>query len=117
MGYTRTSYVCLPCRASYKQHHGWESEERRCPRCAGTLVYAGSGFAAPPRRDVAAWRTVTLLLNAGIGFPKTSCGEPRYRPRTRREVRERRLWAHRSGEPLERALLRREIPWEPVTAR
>ncbi|WP_405003147.1 deoxyxylulose-5-phosphate synthase [Kitasatospora purpeofusca] len=112
MAHSRTSYVCLPCRASYKQAYGSWTDERRCPRCAGVLIHAGSAFAAPPRRDGAAWRTLTLLLNAGIGFHKSCCGGPGYRPRTRHEVRERTLWARRSGEPLERALLHRDVPWE-----
>ncbi|MFE7561426.1 deoxyxylulose-5-phosphate synthase [Kitasatospora sp. NPDC057500] len=112
MAHAKTSYVCLPCRASYKQPYGRPGDERRCPRCAGALVHAGSAFAAPPRRDTAAWRTLGLLLHAGIGFHKSCCGGPGYRPRTRHEVRERTLFARRSGEPLARALLHREVPWE-----
>ncbi|MEU9703497.1 deoxyxylulose-5-phosphate synthase [Streptomyces sp. NPDC047981] len=88
MGYCKTSYVCLPCRASYKQPYD-EARERRCPRCARVMIHAGSAFAPPPRRDKAAWRTLTLLLNAGVGFHKSCCGGPGYRPR---ELREARTW-------------------------
>lgn len=88
MGHAKTSYVCLPCRASYKQPYGKE-RERRCPQCARGMIHAGSAFAAPPRRDKAAWRTLTLLLNAGVGFHKSCCGGPGYRPR---ELREARAW-------------------------
>ncbi|MFD8316816.1 deoxyxylulose-5-phosphate synthase [Kitasatospora purpeofusca] len=112
MAYSKTSFVCLPCRASYKQAYGRSTDVRCCPRCAGALIHAGSAFAAPPRRDTAAWRTLTLLLNAGIGFHKSCCGGPGYRPRSRHEVRERALYARRSGEPLARALLHRDVPWE-----
>ncbi|MFE6745262.1 deoxyxylulose-5-phosphate synthase [Kitasatospora purpeofusca] len=112
MAHCKTSFVCLPCRASYKQAYGRWTDERRCPRCTGALIHAGSAFAAPPRRDAAAWRTLTLLLNAGIGFHKSCCGGPGYRPRTRHEVRERTRYARRSGEPLAQALLRRDVPWE-----
>ncbi|MFF9016395.1 deoxyxylulose-5-phosphate synthase [Streptomyces sp. NPDC014870] len=91
MGHCKTSYVCLPCRASYKQpYDSWR--ERRCPRCARVMIHAGSAFAPPPRRDKAAWRTLTLLLNAGVGFHKTCCGGPGYRPR---ELREARAWLAR----------------------
>ncbi|MFG2642429.1 deoxyxylulose-5-phosphate synthase [Streptomyces sp. NPDC048370] len=88
MGHAKTSYVCLPCRASYKQPYG-SDRERRCPRCARVMIHAGSAFATPPRRDKAAWRTLTLLLNAGVGFHKSCCGGPGYRPR---ELREARTW-------------------------
>ncbi|MDT9691768.1 deoxyxylulose-5-phosphate synthase [Streptomyces sp. P9(2023)] len=88
MGHAKTSYVCLPCRASYKQSYG-KDRERRCPRCTRVMIHAGSAFAPPPRRDKAAWRTLTLLLNAGVGFHKSCCGGPGYRPR---ELREARTW-------------------------
>ncbi|MFB8242708.1 deoxyxylulose-5-phosphate synthase [Kitasatospora purpeofusca] len=113
MAHTKSSFVCLPCRASYKRAHDAFAGERRCPRCAGGLIAVGSAFAVPRRRDVAGWRTLTLLLNAGIRFHRTSCcGGAGYRPRTRHEVRERTLYARRSGEPLARALLHRDVPWE-----
>ncbi|MET8582807.1 deoxyxylulose-5-phosphate synthase [Streptomyces collinus] len=105
----KTSYVCLSCRVSYKQPYDpWR--ERVCPRCAGALTYAGSAFAAPPKRDRAAWRTLTVLLHAGLGFHKTCCGGPGYRPRSLREVKERLSYARRSGEPAARALARAELP-------
>lgn len=105
----RTSYVCLPCRASYKQHSD-PSRRRVCPRCAAPLVHAGSAFAPPPRRDRAAWRTLSVLLNAGVRFRAGCCGGPGYRPRTLREVRERMVHAERTGEPIARALVRPELP-------
>ncbi|WP_326718504.1 MULTISPECIES: deoxyxylulose-5-phosphate synthase [unclassified Streptomyces] len=108
MAHAKTSYVCLPCRASYKQPFGPE-RERVCPRCAKPLIHVGSAFAAPRRRDVAAWRTLTVLLNAGVRFHK-SCGGSRFRPRTLREVRERMNYAQRTGEPIARALVRPDVP-------
>ncbi|WP_030809626.1 hypothetical protein [Streptomyces sp. NRRL S-337] len=39
----KTSYVCLPCRASYKQPYQGD-HERRCPRCAQPLIHVGSAF-------------------------------------------------------------------------
>jgi hypothetical protein len=39
------------------------SRQRTCPRRAEPLIHAGSAFAAPRRRDVAAWQTLTVLLN------------------------------------------------------
>ncbi|MFE9768138.1 deoxyxylulose-5-phosphate synthase [Streptomyces sp. NPDC005808] len=109
MAHAKTSYVCLPCRASYKQPHDRE-RQRLCPRCAQPLVHVGSAFAPPRRRDAAAWRTLTVLLNAGVRFHKSCCGGPGFRPRTLREVRERMTYAQRSGEPATKALVRRDVP-------
>ncbi|MFD3889064.1 deoxyxylulose-5-phosphate synthase [Streptomyces microflavus] len=109
MAHAKTSYVCLPCRASYKQPYD-STRQRICPRCAEPLIHAGSAFAVPRRRDVAAWRTLSVLLNAGVGFHKSCCCGPGYRPRTLREVRERMAYAGRSGEPIARALVRYDVP-------
>jgi DNA-directed RNA polymerase subunit RPC12/RpoP len=105
----KTSYVCLPCRASYKQPYG-PGRERRCPRCAAPMLHAGSAFAPPRRRDTEAWRTLTVLLGAGVGFHKSCCWGPGYRPRTWHEVRERMTYARRSSVPLSDALVLREVP-------
>lgn len=108
MGVHRTHYVCLPCRASYKQEYGPE-RARRCPRCAAGLIHAGSAFAAPRRNDGPAWRALTVLLTAGVGFHKSCCGGPGFRPRTPRAVRERLAHAAATGEPVVRALTRYDL--------
>ncbi|MFJ2025892.1 deoxyxylulose-5-phosphate synthase [Streptomyces sp. NPDC087897] len=107
---SKTSYVCLPCRASYKQSYDRSRRERICPRCTGALTHVGSAFAAPPRRDRAAWRTLSVLLNAGIRFHQGCCGGQGYRPRTLSEVRERMAYAERAGVPYARALVLPEVP-------
>ncbi|MFI7277817.1 deoxyxylulose-5-phosphate synthase [Streptomyces sp. NPDC049879] len=109
MAHAKTSYVCLPCRASYKQPHP-DGRDRLCPRCAGPLIHVGSAFAPPRRRDTAAWRTLSVLLHAGVRFPMGCCCGPGYRPRTLGEVRERMAYARRTGEPFARALVRPEVP-------
>lgn len=115
MAHGKTSYVCLPCRASYKQPHpsygphGGDAR-RICPRCAEPLIHVGSAFAAPSRRDTEAWRVLSVLLHAGVRFHKSCCGGPGYRPRTLREVRERMAYARRTGEPFAKALVRCEVP-------
>ncbi|WP_399089521.1 deoxyxylulose-5-phosphate synthase [Streptomyces sp. BBFR2] len=107
----KTSYVCLPCRASYKLPYPKRYDrERICPHCAKPLIHVGSAFAAPKKRDADAWRVLSVLLNSGVGFHKSCCGGPGYRPRTLREVRERLNHARSSGEPFARALVRRELP-------
>ncbi|MGY0071009.1 deoxyxylulose-5-phosphate synthase [Streptomyces sp. QTS137] len=110
MGRAKTSYVCLPCRASCKQTYARDGQQRICPRCAEPLIHVGMAFAAPPRRDTAAWRTLSVLLHAGVHFHRNCCGGPGYRPRTLREVRERMTYARRTGEPFARALVRPDIP-------
>ncbi|MFD0143876.1 MULTISPECIES: deoxyxylulose-5-phosphate synthase [unclassified Streptomyces] len=109
--HSKTSFVCLPCRASYKQPYGDPDSRagRRCPRCARQLIHVGSAFAPPRRRDTAAWRTLSVLLNAGVRFHKSCCGGPGYRPRTLGEVRERMTHARRTGEPFARVLVRRDV--------
>ncbi|QEU88744.1 hypothetical protein [Streptomyces viridosporus] len=69
-----------------------------------------SAFVAPPRRDIAAWRTSSVLLHAGVRFPMDCSCRIGYRPRTLREVRERMACARRAGEPFARALVRAEVP-------
>ncbi|MFF2024013.1 deoxyxylulose-5-phosphate synthase [Streptomyces sp. NPDC058171] len=114
---SKTSFVCLPCRAAYKQPHPGASRsaggDRVCPRCSGPLIHVGSAFAAPRRRDTRAWRALSVLLHAGVRFHKSCCGGPGWRPRTLREVRERLVHARRTGEPAAEALLRYE-PSPPV---
>ncbi|MEU9112176.1 deoxyxylulose-5-phosphate synthase [Streptomyces sp. NPDC048483] len=106
---SHTSYVCLPCRASYKQPYD-RARERRCPRCARTMTHVGSAFQPPRRRDTEGWRVLSVLLNAGIRFHKSCCGGPGYRPRTLHEVRARMAYAKATGEPFARALVRYEVP-------
>ncbi|MFE5189946.1 deoxyxylulose-5-phosphate synthase [Streptomyces sp. NPDC056628] len=110
MSHGKTAYVCLSCRASYKQPYDRDRPRRICPRCARPLIHAGSAFAAPPRRDRDAWRVLTVLLHAGIRFHKSCCGGPGYRPRTLREVRERMAYARRTGESFARALVHYDVP-------
>ncbi|MFI6728655.1 deoxyxylulose-5-phosphate synthase [Streptomyces sp. R-74717] len=108
MANAKILYVCLPCRASYKEPH--DREKQVCPRCAESLIHRGSAVAAPPPRDTAAWRMLSLLLNAGIRFHRNCCVGPGYRPRTLREVRERMTFAWRTGEPFAMALVGRDVP-------
>ncbi|MFB7616272.1 deoxyxylulose-5-phosphate synthase [Kitasatospora sp. NPDC056181] len=113
MAHTKSSFVCLPCRASYKQQYGdvhAGARERPCPRCTRPLVHTGSAFAAPRRRDTAAWRTLSVLLHAGVRFHKCRCGGPHFRPRTPGEVRARMAHARRTGESFAASLVRRELP-------
>ncbi|MBM7442778.1 deoxyxylulose-5-phosphate synthase [Streptomyces sp. HB132] len=116
MPHGKTSFVCLPCRASYKQPYD-RDRQRICPRCAQPLIHVGSAFAAPRRRDTAAWRTLSVLLHAGVRFHKSCCGGPGYRPRTVREVRERMTYAQRCGEPFARSLIRYAVPFSPPRGR
>ncbi|MEV6103540.1 deoxyxylulose-5-phosphate synthase [Streptomyces sp. NPDC051940] len=110
MGIANTHYVCLPCRASYKK--GRDPGRRHvCPRCDGDLLHAGTAFAAPKRRDAAAWRAVGVVLRAGLDYDQSCCGcGPGYRPRSPREIRDRQAYALRTGRPLARALATPD-PW------
>lgn len=102
-------YACVSCRVSFKRHtpRGYEPP---CPNCGGPLVRAGHDFAPPPRRDARAWSVVAAVLGEGLryeGFTGCGCGkEPKFRPRTRAELRARRVVASRTGVPLAEALSR-----------
>ncbi len=95
-------YACVLCRISFKRH--WKEGGHTCPNCAGPLLCAGYDFAAPRRSDWKAWSVVAVVLEAGLrydGFERCGCGrDPKFRPRTRAQVRARRAVAARTGTPL-----------------
>ncbi|WP_052848940.1 deoxyxylulose-5-phosphate synthase [Streptomyces avicenniae] len=106
----RHHYVCPPCRAAYKRPPPWEGPTGVCPRCRREVLYAGDALAVPRRSDAAGWRVLTTLLHAGVGFRSSCCWGPGWRPRTPREVRERLTAAGRTGMPVARALVSRDVP-------
>ncbi|MEU3795655.1 hypothetical protein [Streptomyces fructofermentans] len=95
-------YACVPCRVAFKRHPG--RGEHRCPRCSESMACAGHDFAAPRRRDTRAWSAVAAVLGAGLRYEgREACGcgkEPKFRPRTRAQLRARRIAASRTGTPL-----------------
>ncbi|WP_017594176.1 hypothetical protein [Nocardiopsis potens] len=109
-------YVCVSCRIGFKRHAD-PQREQPCPGCARPLACAGRDFAAPPRRDAAGWSVVAAVLGEGLRYEGRSvCGctrEPRYRPRTRAQLRARRDAAAREGLPLSEVLSRPD-PSTPV---
>ncbi|WP_034271097.1 hypothetical protein [Actinospica robiniae] len=77
------------------------------------MANAGHDFAAPRRRDDSGWAAVEAVLGAGLrydGFVLCGCQHhPEYRPRTRSQVKARRVLAERSGESLAETLAMREV--------
>ncbi|MEX0171408.1 hypothetical protein [Streptomyces sp. LMG1-1-1.1] len=102
-------YACVSCRVSFKRHPG---TKQICPRCAVPMLCAGHDFAAPRRSNRKAWSVVAAVLGAGLryeGFESCGCGrEPKFRPRTRAQLRARRIAAARTGAPLAEVLGRVE---------
>ncbi|MGW1530955.1 hypothetical protein [Streptomyces aureus] len=117
MTYYKLHYACVSCRLSFKQHAN-PQREHLCPNCSRPLICAGHDFAPPPRRDVRSWSVVAVVLGEGLRYEGLSaCGcdkEPKYRPRTRAELRARRTVADRDGLPLSEALSRPD-PLAPST--
>ncbi len=76
------------------------------------MLFAGHDFAAPARRDASGWAAVSAVLNAGLryeGFEPCGCGhEPKYRPRTRAQIRRRLRLAARADIPVAEALAIRD---------
>ncbi|MEV4927486.1 hypothetical protein [Streptomyces roseoverticillatus] len=72
------------------------------------MVCAGRDFAAPRRHDKKAWSVVAAVLGEGLryeGREPCGCGkEPKFRPRTRAQLRARRIAADRAGAPLAETL-------------
>ena len=90
-------FACFDCRKSFKQTNRWElPEERRpakgevrhvpCPECGKPMADMGHDFKAPKATDVAQWKKVQLLFNAGFAFYSCGCCGPGYRPRELKEV-------------------------------
>ncbi|MGW4895034.1 hypothetical protein ACWEQL_22600 [Kitasatospora sp. NPDC004240] len=108
-------YACPPCRVTFKRHPE-PGQTHTCPRCDRPLLCAGHDFAAPRRHDVNAWSVVAAVLNAGLRYEgREPCGcarEPKFRPRTRAQLRARRIVAARTGTPLARLLGQRD-PYAP----
>ncbi|MFF0015266.1 hypothetical protein [Streptomyces sp. NPDC005374] len=103
-------YACVSCRVAFKRHPARGGH--RCPDCSQPMTCAGHDFAAPRRRNVKAWTVVATVLAAGLryeGFEPCGCGrEPKFRPRTRAQLRARRAAAARTGIPLADMLQRRD---------
>lgn len=95
----KVHYVCVPCRQSHK--FPWDGAEHLCTRCREPMVFAGHDFAAPRKTNDSGWAAVAAVLGAGLryeGFQFCGCGrEPKYRPRTKAQVRVRRQLASRKG--------------------
>lgn len=59
-------YVCFDCRVCF---HKWgQNGASKCPNCLTTLIYAGSAFRAPARRNVKEWAKLEILIRAGMKF-------------------------------------------------
>ncbi|GAB2576685.1 hypothetical protein GCM10027168_07000 [Streptomyces capparidis] len=116
MTYYKLHYACVSCRVSFKQH-AHPKREHVCPNCSQPLICAGHDFAPPPRRDVRGWSVVAAVLGEGLryeGLSVCGCGkEPKYRPRTRAELRARQTVAARDGLPLSEALSRPDPLTQP----
>ncbi|WP_433679349.1 hypothetical protein [Nocardia sp. CA-119907] len=100
---SRTHLVCLRCRVSHKHTIGHGPGQ--CPQCHGEFIDAGPDLAVPRKVDNAGWRALATVLDSGLNYYGGCCGTgPGYRPRTSREVRERRMLAERTGLSLAEAL-------------
>lgn len=101
-------YACVPCRIAFKQHP--KPGEHLCPRCSEPMVCAAT---TSRRRDSKAWTVVAAVLNAGLryeGREPCGCGkEPKFRPRTRAQLRARRIAAARTGTPVADMLGRADL--------
>lgn len=107
----KVHWVCVPCRYSAKDHPNRAG--RKCPRCQQSMRNAGHDFAAPRRSNHNAWSAVAEVLVAGLtydGFERCGCArEPKFRPRTKSQVRSRMRKAAREGVSPKEALASADI--------
>jgi hypothetical protein len=82
----KTHFACLPCRYTGKLPQRLD-EPPRCPHCHSGMIDLGKDFKAPRRQNLAQWRKVTLLADAGITFDSCGCSGPGPRPRTLAEAK------------------------------
>jgi hypothetical protein len=90
-------FACFDCRKSFKQLSRWQlPEDRRpakgaarevpCPQCGKLMADMGHDFKAPTQGNVAQWKKVQLLFEAGFTFHSCGCCGPGYRPAELKEV-------------------------------
>jgi len=90
-------FACFKCRKSFKQISRWELPEHMrpaegtarvvpCPDCGEPMADMGHDFKAPKKKDIAQWKKVERLYEAGFTFHSCGCCGPGYRPAELREV-------------------------------
>ena len=76
------------------------------------MIFEGHDFAARRRRDDSGWTAVASVLTAGLryeGFETCGCSrEPKFRPCTSAQVRQRSQLAARNRVPIAEALAARD---------
>ncbi|MCF6219974.1 MAG: hypothetical protein L3J65_02580 [Robiginitomaculum sp.] len=78
------AHACFECRKSYKYPINTDNHPV-CPQCRIALCEMGRAFKAPKKSDVAQWKKVKKLWDAGYRFP-TNTYEPVSYPLTLKEV-------------------------------
>jgi len=76
------SYVCFPCKRSYKQTTEPE-RARKCPQCAEPIVKMGRAFRPPKKSDIEQWKKVKKLRDAGYLFYMNTYDSAAYPDRLR----------------------------------
>ncbi len=79
-------HVCFTCRKSFRRPLA--DEPRKCPDCGGETSRLSRKFKAPKSDDVAAWRVVEYLVQAGFTYQsiRLDRGETVPYPTTMREA-------------------------------
>lgn len=60
-------YACFDCRVCFHKSP-YAKAHNICPICKKDMLYAGSAFRAPPKRDVKEWAKLEVLIRAGMKF-------------------------------------------------
>ncbi|WP_407305816.1 hypothetical protein [Acinetobacter sp.] len=66
-----SKFVCFDCRVCFHKWSSWRSDLDKlhaCLNCKKDMLYAGSAFRAPPRRDVKEWAKLEVYIRAGNRF-------------------------------------------------
>lgn len=60
-------YACFDCRVCFHKTP-YSGATHECPTCRKPMLYAGSAFRSPPKRDVKEWAKLEVLIRAGVLF-------------------------------------------------
>jgi len=60
--------VCFNCRVCFHKSRSSGTDDKPCPNCQKPMLYAGTAFRAPPKRDVKEWAKLEVLVRDGMRF-------------------------------------------------
>lgn len=60
-------YACFDCRVCFHKTK-YSGGNHKCPTCKKQMLFCGTAFRAPPKRNVREWAKLEVLVRAGMKF-------------------------------------------------